>query len=733
MKTTLSVWRYALAVSGLLVALPISTLAQSDVTQPGDPVIASSDDSPGSEGVANAIDNQPTKYLNFDSGTDNDNIPSGLVVSPSVGATVVTGISIQSANDAVDRDILRFTLEGSNDEAPGWDSGNWEMIHESDAIEPWTELFPGDDRFQTQTFTFENGTSYLHYRWTVVETQGPSGCCMQVAEIELLGSVSALPGDVTQPGDAVIASSDDSPGSEGVANAIDDQPTKYLNFDSGTNNDNIPSGLVVTPSLGATVVTGVTIQSANDAVDRDIKWFTLEGSNDEAPGWDSGDWEMIYENEAVPSWVETFPGDDRFQTQTFVFPNILPYAHYRWTVIETQEMSGCCMQVAEIELLGRPAPVDVTQPGDPAIASSDDSPGSEGVANAIDNQPTKYLNFDSGTDNDNIPSGFVVSPAVGATTVVGISMQSANDAVDRDPVSIRLEGSNDESPTWDSGDWAVIYENDAIPSWVDTFPGDDRFQTQNFYFENTSPYLHYRWTVLGTQGPSGCCMQIAEVELLAFPINNCDLAAFLTQPVSAPTIEGVGANFFTEVNGPWTVRWLKNGEPIPGASQTVYTTDPVTADNVDDVYSVEIVGCDTSDEVQATLFDPAEQPVSIGINFVGGGANGAPTRSDATNIGGGQLQAYWNSLPGEGDGSSAGEESDLLNSRNEATGISVEWSAANRWGSGTGRKRGSRPAHALKISPLSSSEPSSTATISKSSRLWAARVSMVRSRVSPLL
>ena len=60
----------------------------------------------------------------------------------------------------------------------------------------------------------------------------------------------------------------------------------------------------------------------------------------------------------------------------------------------------------------------------------------------------------------------------------------------------------------------------------------------------------------------------------------------------------------------------------------------------------------------------------------GGGANGAPTRSDATNIGGGQLQAYWNSLPGEGDGSSAGEESGLLNSRNEATGISVEWSAA---------------------------------------------------------
>ena len=45
---------------------------------------------------------------------------------------------------------------------------------------------------------------------------------MQIAEVELLGEV--LPGDVTQPGDALIASSDNSPGSEGVANAIDGQP-----------------------------------------------------------------------------------------------------------------------------------------------------------------------------------------------------------------------------------------------------------------------------------------------------------------------------------------------------------------------------------------------------------------------------------------------------------------------------------------------------------------------------
>ena len=47
------------------------------------------------------------------------------------------------------------------------------------------------------------------------------------------------------------------------------------------------------------------------------------------------------------------------------------------------------MQIAEVELLGAVPPADVTSPGDTVIASSANSPGSEGVANAIDGQPTK--------------------------------------------------------------------------------------------------------------------------------------------------------------------------------------------------------------------------------------------------------------------------------------------------------------------------------------------------------
>ena len=71
------------------------------------------------------------------------------------------------------------------------------------------------------------------------------------------------------------------------------------------------------------------------------------------------------------------------------------------------------MQIAEVQLLGSALPPNVVQAGDPIIASSSNSPGSEGVANAIDGTQAKYLNFDSA--NDAKTSGFVVSPSVGNT------------------------------------------------------------------------------------------------------------------------------------------------------------------------------------------------------------------------------------------------------------------------------------------------------------------------------
>ena len=61
-----------------LLTFASAALSQS-VVQPGDPVIASSANSPGSEGVANAIDGKPTKYLNFD-GNASKNIEERIYI-----------------------------------------------------------------------------------------------------------------------------------------------------------------------------------------------------------------------------------------------------------------------------------------------------------------------------------------------------------------------------------------------------------------------------------------------------------------------------------------------------------------------------------------------------------------------------------------------------------------------------------------------------------------------------
>jgi hypothetical protein len=646
------------------LACTLPARAQTDVTQPGDTIVASSPNSPGSEGAANAIDNQPTKYLNFDAADGTD---VGFVVTPSVGLTRVVGMTIQSANDAPERDPRIVALDGSNaDAAPAWaDDADWERIAEF-TVPLFTE------RFEVQTFFFENLNPYRHYRWVVLEVADiPAANSMQVAEVELLGT--AVPPDVTQPGDLITGSSPNSPGSEGVANAIDNQPTKYLNFDAADGTD---VGFVVSPSIGRTLVTGMSVQSANDAPERDPRIVALEGSNAEtAPAWDdAAAWEPIME--------VTFPAfTARFQTQTVLFDNYVPYWHYRWVVREVADIPAAnSMQVAEVELHGSSAPKDVTQPGDLIVASSPNSPGSEGAANAIDNQPTKYLNFDAADGTD---VGFIVTPSIGESTVIGMTIQSANDAPERDPHVVALDGSNAEvAPAWaDDAAWERIVEF-TVPLFT------ERFQVQEFFFPNTQAYQHYRWVVLEVANiPSANSMQVAEVELLAVTAQaDCAKARIRQAPEHAYALAGDTATFLTVVNGPWPVQWYRypgGGDErvlIPGATQTIYTTTPITAANADDEYTVEIVGCPESESarVKAHLFVPSDTK-SIGLSWEGGGANGAPTPILPNDVAGIHLQAYWNNLT-EPNGTGMA----VVDSDNQASTITITFASSGEWGAGTG-------------------------------------------------
>jgi hypothetical protein len=163
---------------------------------------------------------------------------------------------------------------------------------------------------------------------------------------------------------------------------------------------------------------------------------------------------------------------------------------------------------------------DVTQPGDAIVlvngtndgdTSAAAPPANEGVIRAIDNVGQKYLNF------LDLGSGFTVTPSIGETVLVGLTLWQANDAPERDPASYRVEGANNFDGT--NGTFTLISEG---PVTLGTNRNAGGFTTPltgtNFTtvsFPNSTPYTSYRITFPTLRNAATAnSMQIAEVDLI---------------------------------------------------------------------------------------------------------------------------------------------------------------------------------------------------------------------------
>jgi hypothetical protein len=155
----------------------------ADVTAPGDTIKGVPDDGdwPGGEYPALAIDDDTgTKYLHFKGETQ----PTGFQVEPSVGPTIVTGLTFTTANDAPERDPIMYELYGSNDSI----DGPYELIADGDIVD-----FAQDDAWPRFTMnatpiTFANSTAYKYYQVMFPVVRNPAGAnSMQIAEVELIG------------------------------------------------------------------------------------------------------------------------------------------------------------------------------------------------------------------------------------------------------------------------------------------------------------------------------------------------------------------------------------------------------------------------------------------------------------------------------------------------------------------------------------------------------------------
>lgn len=172
-------------------ALYMNTNGSSAVA---DLLIPTSTNCPAGQEVAYAIDrNVNTKYLNFDKLNSGFNV---MLKAPKV----VTGLRLTTAGDAIERDPLTFTLEGTTG---------------SPTAGPWTLIASGSTLLDGVTarltvgpvVSFANATAYSSYRLRFPTVRNAfTANSMQIAEVELLDGAGI---NVIDPGKMLIAQETD--------------------------------------------------------------------------------------------------------------------------------------------------------------------------------------------------------------------------------------------------------------------------------------------------------------------------------------------------------------------------------------------------------------------------------------------------------------------------------------------------------------------------------------------
>jgi hypothetical protein len=192
---------YILVVSNSTSALAsqrvlLNVLSQlADITAPGDAIsnFGPAGPSPAGEGVTNAIDNTSDKFLSYPNGASGPAPfagPLGLVVTPSAGSTVVTGLRIYTANDFPVRDPADYKLEGSTNGGAKYTliaTGTLTLPNDRNALG-----LPTDPVSQpNQEVRFPNSEAFTTYRLTVQNVKdNTTATSMQFGELELLGTTA---------------------------------------------------------------------------------------------------------------------------------------------------------------------------------------------------------------------------------------------------------------------------------------------------------------------------------------------------------------------------------------------------------------------------------------------------------------------------------------------------------------------------------------------------------------
>jgi hypothetical protein len=154
------------------------------------------------------------------------------------------------------------------------------------------------------------------------------------------------------------------------------------------------------------------------------------------------------------------------------------------------------------------------------VANTNNYPSTETPVNSVDNSTaTKYLNFAKTN------AGLITTiNANGPQAIVnGIHFSTANDASERDPLTVVLEGTNDPNATTSlNSAWTQIYSGDT---GLATDPG--RLTSgPTVTFLNAAPFSSYRLLVTGVRNATSAnSFQFSEVELVGTTVPEPTFAA----------------------------------------------------------------------------------------------------------------------------------------------------------------------------------------------------------------
>ena len=430
----------------------------TDVTTPGDIIVNLPNMSPFGDGpVANAIDNN----LGAKWGA-NVNGPSGCVVTPGVGATLVNGLRVYTANDAPERDPSDYKLEGSTD-----GGSTYTLIASNSLALP-------DDRNTTggapdpllqfvQEVRFPNVLGYSTYRLTFSHYKGGAGqASMQLGEIELLGVPTNILSAVVPPlakaylGTALNISA--------IANGSPIPTTRWQKQIAGVFTD---------------LTDGGTISGSQTTV------LTI----DPTAYSDSGSFRAIASNTSGSS------------TSGVVVVTILS------TNVDVTTLADSVVDFGNTS----------TTP------SSTDGLVNDNFGSFVTRG--SGLNNNAGFPPFAGPVGVVITPYYGSTLITGLRLYPGSEGAQQDPADVKLEGSNNGGTSYTTliPTTALAIPDDRNPTSATIDPLTTA--VQEIRFPNTQPYTSYRLTFNHTKDDnSASALSIGEMELLGLVVPTVSIA-----------------------------------------------------------------------------------------------------------------------------------------------------------------------------------------------------------------